>query len=200
MTLVIVAASSSGNDLQIAWLALAAVLLGALITGGFSLWNAWSKERADASAERGRHEVEVRRAARLIDVDLRTAETAARIGVEDKEWWHTVRPLTSTGWEQYRSVIASELSEGAWTSVSVAFMAIDHLQWARDAADKAHRAKMAVDPATADMVKAGIAHDLDVFGIPPMSDGQPALLEPMLRHVERGRAALAPLTRDKAST
>ena len=195
-----VAATSSGNDLQIAWLALAGVLVGALITGGFTFWVASRKEKADTAAERRRNEVEVRRAARLVDIDLRTAEVAARIGAEEKEWWYMVQPLTSTGWKQYRNVIASELSADAWQVVSVAFMAVDHLQWIRDAADKAHRAKMATDPATADMVKAAIAHNLDVFGIPPMPEGQPALIEPMLRHLERGRAALLPLTQDKAST
>jgi len=69
--------NTSGNGLQYALLGLAGVLVGALITGGFNFLVAWRKERADAAAESKRHDVEVRRAARLIDDDLHAAAGAA---------------------------------------------------------------------------------------------------------------------------
>jgi hypothetical protein len=108
---------------------LAGVLVGALITGGFNFLVALRKERADAAAERKRHDVEVRRAARLIDDDLHAAAAAARWCVEHKVF--PVQQLTTLGtlgWQQYRVVLASELSDIDWQSVTVAVAAIDALQ------------------------------------------------------------------------
>lgn len=70
----------------------------------------------------------VRRAARLIDADLRLAEVAVQGCVEKKRWWPTEVRLTSEGWQQHRDVIASRLSYDAWLTVIVAVMAVGHLQ------------------------------------------------------------------------
>jgi hypothetical protein len=91
---------------------LAGVLVGALITGGFNFLVAWRKERTDAAAESKRHDVEVRRAARLIDDDLHAAVGAARWCVEHKVF--PAQQLTTLGWQQYRDVLAPELSDIAW--------------------------------------------------------------------------------------
>ncbi len=192
-----VVVTPSGDGLQYALLALAGVLLGALITSGFNFWVAWRKERADATSERRHHEVEVRRAARLIDDDLHTAADAARWCVEHKEWWFSGQQLTSMGWQQYRDVLAPELSEIAWPAVSLAVTTIDRLQSVRDQAARGHRAKMATDPDTADMVAAAIAHDLDVFDPAPVPDTTAAQIETLLWGLDNGRAVLATLMRDK---
>jgi hypothetical protein len=196
---VIVHVDVAGTGLQAAWLALAAVLLGAIITGAVTFWVARRKERADIAAEHHRHVVEVRRAARLIDADLAIAETAARTSIESRKWWYTSQTLTSKGWQQRREVIASEMSESAWKSVMVAGIAIDDLQSGRDDIFRIYRAQMAIDPATAAIVKAAAALGLDFPSPTPeqIPDDQAARIEPILKHLQAGRAALAPLTADE---
>jgi hypothetical protein len=176
---VIVHVVVAGTGLQAAWLALAAVLLGAIITAGITFWVARRKEWADLAAEHRRHAVEVRRAARLIDADLAIAETAARTTIESRKWWYTSQTLTSKGWQQRRDVIASEMSESAWKSVVVAGIAMDDLQSGRDDIFRIYRAQMAIDPATADIVKAAGALGLDfLYSAPaPISDDQAARIE-----------------------
>jgi HAMP domain-containing protein len=96
----------SGDGLQTAILALVAVLLGALITGAITFGVAWWRERKTAEAEKIRHAIEVRRAARLIDDDLQKAEAAATYAAEQKEWWFSAPGLSTTGWQEYRAVLA----------------------------------------------------------------------------------------------
>jgi len=196
---VIVHVVVAGTGLQAAWLALAAVLLGAIITAGITFWVARQKESADLAAEHRRHAVEVRRAARLIDADLAIAETAARTTIESRKWWYTSQTLTSKGWQQRRDVIASEMSESAWKSVVAAGIAMDDLQSGRDDIFRIYRAQMAIDPATAAVVQAADALGLDFpYSAPaPIPDDQAARIEPILKHLQAGRAALAPLTADE---
>ena len=172
---------------------LVGVLVGAVITGGFAWLVAWWNKRSDNAAELRRHGMEVQRAARLIDADLQVAVAAALLCVKTKEWWGT-QPLTSQGWQQYRAAIAPELSAGAWTALMTAVIAIDHLQWSRDAAAKIHRAKMATDPAKADVMKAAAMLDLDIIEPVAMSEANQQHVEKVLKDLEAGRAALAPLT------
>lgn len=195
---VTVSINTSGNGLQYALLGLAGVLVGALITGGFNFWVAWRKERADAAAESKRHDAEVRCAARLIDDDLHAAAGAARWCVEHKVF--PVQQLTALaprGWRQYRNVLAAELSDIAWQSVTVAVAAIDALQMLRVGHTNIHRARMAVGPKTEAMVETAIDHDLNVFEPTPVPDAAVASIKDLLWGLDNGRAALAPLMQDK---
>jgi hypothetical protein len=187
--------NTSGNGLQYALLGLAGVLVGALITGGFNFLVAWRKERADAAAESQRHDVEVRRAARLIDDDLHAAAGAARWCVEHKVF--PAQQLTTVGWQQYRDVLAPELSDTAWQSVNVAVAAIDALQMIKGVHANIHRAGMAVDPKTEAMLETAIEYDLDVFVPTPVPDAAVASIKDLLWGLDNGRAALAPLMQDK---
>jgi len=185
------------NGLQTAWIGLVGVIVGAFIVGGFSYALALKKERADATAENRKDDVAVRRAARLIDADLRLAEVAARGCVEKKKWWPMEMRLTSEGWEQHRDVIASRLSYDGWLAVVVAVMAVGHLQGSRDGAFKIQLAQMASDPTTVDVVAAADAFGLEIADpAPVVPEATVTQLEPMLRDLERGRDALAPLVRD----
>lgn len=200
LTLVIVATNTPATDWGIAWFGLAAVLLGGFLGGGSNLLVAWLNKRANAEAERQRHEVEVRRAARLIYDDIETARAAGRYAVDAKEWWSQGEELTSQGWQQYRDVLAPELSEIAWQSVRIAVMAIGHLQELRDGAVAVLRMERATDPTTAGIVATAKAFELNVYQTAPMSDTAAAQVERLLEGVEFGRAALAPLIQDKTET
>jgi hypothetical protein len=188
----------SGDTVQSGWLTLAAVLVGALITGGFTVGVAWWREGKVAAADRRRHDMEVRRAARLIEDDLHMAVAAAHSTLDDKRWWYGGQTLTWKGWEQYRDVIAPE-PESTWGPVAIAVMAMGHLQSARDGQAAIHRAKMRTDPATADEVASAVALGLDPFEpLPtPISDVQVAQIERILRDLEKGRVALVRLMQDK---
>jgi hypothetical protein len=184
----------SGYGLQ----TLGAVLLGAVITGGFALLVARYRERKAAAAEAARHAVEVRRAARLIDDDLHTAVNLARYSIENKEWWGSLERLTSTAWKEYRGVLAPDLADNDWRSVSLAFRSIDLFQSVRDKSANSHLMTMAIDPNTAAMVAPGIAYDVMVIEPVPMTDAlADRVRDILLVALELGRAALAPLMRER---
>jgi len=198
MTALVLLASSSnsGNGLETAWFGLGGVIVGALITGVFGYVNLRTRNRADARAESRREDMAVHRAARLIDADLLFAETAARICVEKKHWWSTDRRLTSEGWQQYRDVIASKLQWADWLAVMVAVEAVGHLQGSRDGALKIQLAEMAIDPKSRDIVAAANALGLDIADPnATIPDSTVKQIEPMFADLQKGRAALAGLTK-----
>lgn len=173
-------------DLQVALVGLVGVIVGVGISEGLSYWRERRKER-----------LEVRRAARLIDADLLLAVTVARGSIERKEWWPALEHrLTTDGWQQYRAVIASELTEERWVAVMVSILAVGDLQWRTDAAYSLELAKLAIDPATAEVAAAAEARGVDITGRAAIPDDQVAQLLPVLKDLEAGRAALVPLTRD----
>lgn len=168
---------------------------GTLIAG---LGGTYLGARMERTAESRRDESAVRRAAVLIDVDLMFAENAARIGVEQKKWWVSTLRLTTDGWQQHRGVIATKLTWDNWVSVVVAVEAVGHLQDSRDRTTRIQVAQLSIDPETEGVIAAADRHGLDILDpSPPMSEAMAAQIEPMLRDIEAGRAALIPLTQEK---
>lgn len=168
-------------------------IAGTLIAGLGGIYvGAWLERKA----EDRREDVGIRRAARLIDADLMSAETAARLCVEKKRWWVSDRRLTSDGWQQCRDVIASHLQWSDWIAVIVAVDAVGDLQGSRDAARKIQLAKMATNPETKDAFVAAQAHDLDITDpAPDIPEGTVAKLTPMWADLQAGRRALVSLTK-----
>jgi hypothetical protein len=149
----------------------------------------------ERQAERRRQDVGIRQAARLIDSDLLTAETAARICVERKKWWTTDVRLSSEGWQQHRGDIASELPGEDWVKVIVAVQAVSDLQTSRDAALKVQRWQMATNPDTKEIVAAAEEFGIDIADpSPAISERNVEQIKPMLADLEAGRSALAALT------
>jgi hypothetical protein len=130
----------------------------------------------------------------LIDDDIRVASDAVRYSLEHKLWWPSAQRLTSAGWQEYRGILAPDLSDLDWRQVSVAAMAIDRLQWVRDASAKAHSVEMANNPDTAERFAFAAAHDLNVFDPPPMTDALAIQVRGLSEGLDMGRSALAPLT------
>jgi hypothetical protein len=133
----VVVVNTSGDGIWFAVLGFVGVLVGAFASGGFNLLVARRRERADAQVEAIRHRVEVRRAARLIDDDIRVAADAVKYALDHKQWWPSPQRLTSVGWQEYRHVLAPDLSDLDWRQVSMAVTVIDRLQWVSDEAAKA---------------------------------------------------------------
>ncbi len=103
------------------------------------------------------------------------------------------RALNAKGWDEYRNVIASELTSADWVIVVRAVEAIGHLQLSRDDAVRSARAEMAADPDKATLLAAAETLGLDAVELPAIPDSRVAQLEIMLRDIQAGRDALAAL-------
>ena len=157
----------------VAIVALVSTIIGATIGAITNYTLAVRRERSDMERDKRNHAVEVKRAARLIDVELSRAEAAARICVEKGHWWSgDVAQLSTDAWQKHSGSIAPDLSDQAWLAVMVAIEAVDHIRTAR---------AIAVD--------AGLEAR-------PISDTTANALAPMLRDIKLGRAALDPFGRD----
>jgi hypothetical protein len=157
----------------VAIVALVSTIIGATIGAITNYTLAVRLERSDRERDKRNHAVEVKRAARLIDVELSRAEAAARICVEKRHWWGgDVAQLSTDAWQKYSGSIAPDLSDQAWLAVMVAIEAVDHIRTAR---------AIAVD--------AGLEAR-------PISDTTANALALMLRDIKLGRAALDPFGRD----
>lgn len=112
---------------------LVGVIVGGIITAVSNFLLYQKREKTERKRDRRNRVVEITRASRLIDADLSWAQAAANICVEKRHWWSAVTPpLTVEGWQQYRGIIAPELSNNAWQAVIVAVEAVHHLNTARD--------------------------------------------------------------------
>jgi len=112
---------------------LVGVIVGGIITAVSNYLLYQKRENTERKRDRRKRVIEIKRASRLIDADLSWAQAAAKICVEKRHWWSAVAPpLTVEGWQQYRGIIAPELSNNAWLAVFVAVEAVHHLNTARD--------------------------------------------------------------------
>ena len=169
---------------------------GTLVAG---LGGTYLGARMERHAEGRREGAAVRRAARLIDADLMFAETLVRTSIEKKRWWLIDRRLTSEGWQQHRDVIAAKLPWNDWVAVMVAVVAVGDLHDSRDRCRKIQLAEMARDPEMSSVLSAADALGLDIADpSPSIPDATITQIEPMLKDVEAGRAALATLTQRNA--
>jgi hypothetical protein len=141
--------------------------------------------------------VEVRRAARLIDDDKRVAADAVKYALDHKQWWPSPQRLTSVGWQEYRHVLAPDLSDLDWRQVSMAVTVIDRLQWVSDEAAKAHRAESVINPDTAERVAFATAHDMNVLDPVPMTEPLAGQVRDLSVGLDMGRSVLASLMKDK---
>jgi hypothetical protein len=145
-------------------------IVGGVIGAATTYALAVRRETFDVMKERRNEAIEVKRAARLIDAELNRAAAAAHICVEKKHWWtQDVAPLSTEVWEKNGGTIAPHVSDQAWVAIIVAVEAVGNLR-----SDRAVAAE------------AGLITQ-------PISDSTAAQLAPVLRDIERGRAALASL-------
>jgi hypothetical protein len=157
----------------VASVAFVSTILGATIGAVTNYVLAVRRERADKMRDARNHAIEVKRAARLIDVELSRAATAAQICLEKRHWWsRDVHPLTTEAWQTHNVTLASDLTDQAWLAIRIGIEAVDHIRLARDISIAAGLEEKAISDTTADS------------------------LAPMLKDIELGRDALAPLARD----
>jgi hypothetical protein len=141
--------------------------IGTFIAGLFMQRERWCREDEVSSRT---HAIEVKRAARLIELELAGAEAAATICVEQKIWWSSDMQLTTESWQSHRAIIAPELSFTNWHAVSRAFLSVEALG----------------------KIRGNQNGDI--------SESTAEKIVPSLRSIEAGRQCLVPLTRDAPPT
>ena len=148
--------------------------------------------------ENRRENRDVRRAARLIDSDLFNAEVAAETTVEKNTLWVNNQRLTTEGWQKYRDIIASELTEADWVAVMVAVQAVNQLQATRDVHLQIQLAELSMDIAMEATLASAHRLGLDIISPAPKIDSDivASQIKPKLAHISKGRAALKRLTRN----
>jgi hypothetical protein len=104
------------------------VVIGGLITFGSSYFLDEHRAKRERQREDREHAREVRRAARLIALELLWMRTAANRCVEEKIWPNPDMPLLSLSSEarqKYLDAIAPNLSSDDWLSVTISLQAVD---------------------------------------------------------------------------
>ena len=89
-----------------------------------------------------------------------------------KRYWAAGAVLSTEAWQKYGGVIAPELSDDAWNALTIAFVAVEHIEGSR------------------------AQYESSPLRDSPISDNGAKGVAPMLTDVTLGREALAPLARD----
>jgi hypothetical protein len=151
----------------VAIVAFVSTIVGASIGAATTYLLAKRRERADRDKENRDHTIEVKRAARLMDVELAKAQALVDVAYR-KRYWVVEAELSIEAWQKYGGTIAPDLSNQAWLAVMIAFQAVEHIKGARA------------------LYLSGVLRDL------PISDKSIEGIDVMQRDVTRGREALAP--------
>jgi len=163
----------------VAIVAFVSTVLGASIGAVTNYILAVRRERSERDQDDRTRAIEIKRASRLIDLELAKAEALAKISLTKRYWVpNTDAELTTEAWQKHGGTVAPYLSDQAWNAVMVAFMAVEHIKGTRT------------------LYLGGALRDL------PISDKNAEGVDVMLRDVLIGREALAPfaLSGDRTKT
>ena len=107
---------------------LVGVILGGVIASGTSYLLETRREKREREKESRIRAASLRQAARLIDEEFLTASGCIQFALQEKRWGDVpILEPTIISWEQYHSVLAMELSTGAWATTLKAHIAVKHL-------------------------------------------------------------------------
>lgn len=112
------------------------VIVGGLIAAGSSFALARRQERAAAERESRVRATELKRAARLIDLELAKARASAVEYIGKRRWWGEDLDLVTENWRQYCAILAPELSGVDWHRLFIAVIAVDQMRVLHAAARK----------------------------------------------------------------
>ncbi|HXN20138.1 MAG TPA: hypothetical protein VN875_17500 [Candidatus Binatus sp.] len=152
----------------VAIVAFVSTTLGATIGAVTNYVLAVRRERSERDQDRRARAIEIKRAVRLIDLELVRAQALASMAIKKRYWVpNPDAELSTDAWQKHDGTIAPYLSDQAWNAVTVAFMAVEHIKGSRA------------------LYLAGPLREL------PISDENAAGVDPMLKDVTLGREALA---------
>jgi hypothetical protein len=154
----------------VAVVAFVSTVLGAVIGAVTNYVLAVRRERSERERDSRAHVTEVKRAARLIDLELLKAQSLAGVAMNKRYWIpEPDAQISSDVWRQYAVTISAELSYQAWVLVARAFLAAEHINGSRA------------------LQLSGVLRDQ------PISDDNAQAISVMQTDVSRGREALVPL-------
>jgi hypothetical protein len=151
----------------VAIVAFVSTILGASIGAVTNYILAVRRERSDRDQESRAHAIELKRASRLVDLELAKAEALAKISIT-KRYWVVDAEISTEVWQKYGGTIAPDLSNEAWHAVTKAVLAAEHIK------------------GSLALYVGSVLRDL------PISDKSVEGIDVMLRDVQLGREALAP--------
>jgi hypothetical protein len=104
------------------------VIVGGLITAGSSYLLDERRSKREREREEQNRLIEIKRAARLIDLDLLTATAYATLAFKnDRYWSSTDSPLKIKAWDDYAAVLAPAASSDVWNKIRLGINAVQHL-------------------------------------------------------------------------
>jgi len=155
----------------VAIVALVSTVVGATIGAATNYILAVRRERSERDQENRTRAVDIKRASRLIDLELAKAEALAKISITKRHWVPiSDAELSAEAWQKHSGTIAPYLSDQAWQAVMIAFLALEHIKGTRA------------------IYLAGALRDQ------PISDKSAEGVDVMLRDVALGREALGLFT------
>jgi hypothetical protein len=122
----------TGTAIVVAVVAFVSTVLGATIGAVTNYVLAVRRERSERERDSQAHAVEVKRAARLIDLELLKAQSLAGVAMNKRYW--IPEPdvvISSDAWQKYAVTIAAELTDEGWLIVARAFLAAEHINGSR---------------------------------------------------------------------
>jgi hypothetical protein len=139
------------------------VVIGGLITAGSNYLLDRRREFATRQSDERSQAVEIKRAARLIDVEILRAAAAVKIVLESRRWPNA--SLTTDAFKKYGGLLAPVLPYQDWLTLVKAVLAIDSVEWK-------------------ELTQSGISDDL-ADAITPVSDDLMAAVNVLNRWCDR---------------
>lgn len=118
-----------------ALIALVGGLIGATIGSVTNYLIAWQKQKNDTKAEERKNQIEIKRAARLIQMELLAGFSALNAAIKMRAW--VLTEISTCDWKKYSHVLAPIMPDKDWLDLCVAEMSLDYVESARVKAVKA---------------------------------------------------------------
>jgi hypothetical protein len=106
-----------------AFFGLVGVIVGGLITAGSNYYLDRQREQATRARDNLNYEIEIKRAARLIDEELYGAKASVESVIELRLWSPEMEPKTEA-WQEYGPIMAPRLSFDDWKALTIAVQAM----------------------------------------------------------------------------
>jgi hypothetical protein len=114
---------------------LVGVIIGGAITAGTTYLVERQRARREERKEQRKRLFELKQAARLVDEDIKWALAAVTITINEKRWPALLQdPIQLETWQDYRALLAPEISLSDWRTLQTAVRGMGSYQIARNKA------------------------------------------------------------------
>ena len=114
---------------------MAGVIIGGAITAGTTYLVERQRTRREERREQRKWLIELKRAARLVDEDIKWALAAVTLTINEKRWPALLQdPIRLETWQDYRALLAPEISLSDWRRLQRAVRGMGSYKIARNKA------------------------------------------------------------------